>query len=220
MTSAARPRVNLHFAQSLDGRIGLTGIRTPLSSRAGFDLAHRARAEHDAVLVGRATVRIDDPRLVAACEGPQPRRIVLASTLDVPAEARVFSGGPGTLVLGVRGRASPEAASRLAQAGAEVKLVAAGDDGLVSLYEALQVIGAWGVQRLLVEGGGRVLSSFLRHRLADEATIEIVPRFLGAHGVPAVESIGVLGLDHAVALADARVERAETSIVVRGRLAY
>jgi riboflavin-specific deaminase-like protein len=221
MTVPARPRVNLHFAQSLDGRIGLAGARTALSSPSGFDLAHRARAAHDAVLVGRATVRVDDPRLVAATgEGPQPRRVVLASTLDVPADARVFRGGPGTLVIGVRGRASPEAAARLAQTGAEVKLVGAGDDGLVSLPEALTVLASWGVRRLLVEGGGRILSSFLRHRLADEATIEIVPRFLGAHGVPAVGAIGVLGLDHAVVLADAIVERAETSIVVRGRLAY
>jgi riboflavin-specific deaminase-like protein len=221
MQPAVRPRVHLHFAQSLDGRIGLAGVRTPLSSPAGFDLAHRARTEHDAVLVGRATVRIDDPRLVAATgEGPQPRRIVLASTLDVPVDARVFCGGPGTLVVGVRGRASPEAAARLAQTGAEVKLVPAGDDGLVALPEALAVIAAWGVGRLLVEGGGRVLSSFLRHRLADEATIEIVPRFLGAHGVPAVGAIGVVGMDHALALEDPRVERAGTSVVVRGRLVY
>ncbi|MBV9946398.1 MAG: dihydrofolate reductase family protein, partial [Myxococcales bacterium] len=60
MTVTERPRVTLHFAQSLDGRIALAGERTPLSSKAGFAMAHRARAEHDAVLVGRATVRVDD----------------------------------------------------------------------------------------------------------------------------------------------------------------
>jgi 5-amino-6-(5-phosphoribosylamino)uracil reductase/diaminohydroxyphosphoribosylaminopyrimidine deaminase/5-amino-6-(5-phosphoribosylamino)uracil reductase len=218
-----RPRVQLHFAQSLDGRIGLSGVRTPLSSPAGFALAHRARAENDAVLVGRATVRIDDPRLVAdpgLVDGPQPRRIVLASTLDVPSGARVFSGGPGTLVVGVRRRATPEAIDRLRQAGAEVALVAPGDDGCVSLPDALAVIAAWGVRRLLVEGGGRVITSFLRQRLADEATIEIVPRLLGAYGVQAVGAIDVASLSDAVSLEDARLEPAETSYVLRGRLAY
>src|SRR5258708_6558925 len=222
MTVAVRPRITLHFAQTLDGRIALTGARTPLSSRGGFELAHRARAEHDAVLVGRATVHIDDPRLAAvvAHEAHQPRRIVLASTLDVSSDARILRDGPGTLVIGVRGRASPEARARLVRAGAEVQLVSAGDDGLVSLPEALAVIREWGVQRLLVEGGARVLSSLLRHRLADEATIEIVPRLLGSSALAAIGEIGVTGLEHAVALEDARVDGADGSIIVRGRFAY
>jgi riboflavin biosynthesis pyrimidine reductase len=84
----------------------------------------------------------------------------------------------------------------------------------------LAVILTWGIERLLVEGGARVLSSFLRHRLADEATIEIVPRLLGAPALVAVGAIGVDSLDHSIRLEDARTERAGASIVVRGRLAY
>jgi riboflavin-specific deaminase-like protein len=224
MTIDARPRVSLHFAQTLDGRIALLGVRTPLSSRAGFELARRARAEHDAVLVGRATVQVDDPRLtvptIPTAAVRQPRRIVLASSLDISPDARVLQGGPGTLVVGVEGRAPAQASARLTAAGAEVRLVPAGDDGLVSLPDALALILAWGVKRLLVEGGGRILSSFLRHRLADEATIEIVPRWLGGGALAAIGEIGVTALEQAVALEDARVERAEASIVVRGRIAY
>jgi riboflavin-specific deaminase-like protein len=221
MTHTSRPRVTLHFAQSLDGRIALPGTRTPLSSRAGLELAHRARAEHDGVLVGSSTVKVDDPQLaVVACDGRQPRRIVLASSLDVPHRARVLVGGPGTLVVGVDGRAPAEARARLADAGVEVRLVPAGEDGLASLPEALAAIRAWGVERLLVEGGARVLSSFLRGHLADEATIEIAPRLLGAPAVAAVGAIGVDALERAVRLEDTRVERAGSSIVVRGRLAY
>ncbi len=221
MTFAARPRVSLHFAQTLDGRIALGGVRTPLSSRAGFELARRARSENDAVLVGRATVQVDDPRLTARTPGArQPRRIVLASGLEISPEARVLHGGPGTLVIGVEGRASAEARARLTATGAEVRLVPAGDDGLVSLPAALASVLEWGVETLLVEGGARVLSSFLRHRLADEATIEIVPRWLGGAALAAIGEIGVTALEQAVVLEDARVERAEASIVVRGRLAY
>lgn len=221
MTRSERPRTTLHFAQSLDGRIALAGTRTPLSSRTGMLLAHRARAEHDAVLVGRATVKVDDPRLTAVGhDGRQPRRIVLASTLDVPSEARVLQGGPGTLIIGVEGRAPAQARARLEDAGAQVRLVPAGDDGLVSLPKALAAIWEWGVHRLLVEGGACVLSSFLRQRLADDATIEIVPCLLGAPAVTAIGAIGVTALDHAVGLENPSVERAEASIVVRGRLAY
>jgi riboflavin biosynthesis pyrimidine reductase len=166
-------------------------------------------------------VKVDDPRLaVVDCDGPQPRRIVLASTLDVPAAARVLRGGPGTLIIGVEGRASTESRTRLEDAGAEVRLVSPGADGLVSLPAALATIYAWGVGRLLVEGGACVLSSFLRDGMADEATIEIVPRLLGAPAVAALGEIGVALLEHAVALEDVSVERAGASVVVRGRLVY
>jgi riboflavin-specific deaminase-like protein len=215
MKLAERPHVTLHYAQSIDGRIGLPGQRTPLSSRAGFALAHRARAENDAVLVGRMTVQIDDPQLAAPPDGPQPRRIVLASSLAVPAAARMLRGGPGTLVLGVRGRASERDAARLAEAGARVQLVEADASGWVSLPEALSIIGAWGVRKLLVEGGASVLGSFLRMRLADEATVEIAPRLLGA---PGVQSVGAL--DGGARLDDLRVERADESVVLRGRVVY
>jgi len=221
MTRSERPRTTLHFAQSLDGRIALPGTRTLLSSQEGVALAHQARATHDAVLVGRATVVVDDPRLAAVGHnGAQPRRIVLACTLGVPAGARVLKDGPGTLVIGVEGRAPAEAREALEAAGAQVRLVPAGDDGLVSLPHALALIHAWGVERLLVEGGARVLSSFLRQRLADEATVEIVPRLLGAPAVAAVEGIGVATLERAVRFDRPAVERAGESIVVRGRLAY
>ena len=92
MTLAARPRISLHFAQTLDGRIALGGLRTPLSSRAGFELARRARTENDAVLVGRATVQVDDPRLTVPAPGArQPRRIVLASALEISPKRASFA---------------------------------------------------------------------------------------------------------------------------------
>ena len=64
--SRSRPRITLHFAQSLDGRIAREpgAPRAILSSPEGFVAAHRARAEHDAVLVGIHTVLLDDPVIV------------------------------------------------------------------------------------------------------------------------------------------------------------
>src|SRR5260370_23509023 len=126
MKSAPRPRVTVHFAQSLDGRIGPPGARTLLSGPEGIELAHRTRAEHDAVLVGSNTVRVDDPQLtVRACPGPQPRRIVLASTLDISPRARMLERGPGVLAIGVVGRATQEPRERLKPPGPQGRLVTA-----------------------------------------------------------------------------------------------
>src|SRR5260370_40367109 len=159
MKSAPRPRVTVHFAQSLDGRIGPPGARTLLSGREGIELAHRTRAEHDAVLVGSNAVRVDDPQLtVRACPGPQPRRIVLASTLDISPRARMLERGPGVLAIGVVGRATKEARERLEATGTQVRLGAASHEGLVPLDAALREIRGRGVERLLVAGGARRLA--------------------------------------------------------------
>jgi 5-amino-6-(5-phosphoribosylamino)uracil reductase/diaminohydroxyphosphoribosylaminopyrimidine deaminase/5-amino-6-(5-phosphoribosylamino)uracil reductase len=212
-------RVTAHFAQSLDGRIAVRGNTTLLSSPEGVLVAHRARAEHDAVLVGSETVRIDDPLLtVRACQGPNPKRVVLASTLDVPTRARIFAAGPGTLVIGAAGRASPIAAARLRSAGAEVRLVAARPDGLVSLPEALEALLDVGVRRLLVEGGARVLTAFLRARLIERVSIEIAPRWLGTEGLTAIGDLGATTDTEPFGLEDAQLVPVGRGFVITGRL--
>jgi 5-amino-6-(5-phosphoribosylamino)uracil reductase/diaminohydroxyphosphoribosylaminopyrimidine deaminase/5-amino-6-(5-phosphoribosylamino)uracil reductase len=221
MESPPRPRVTVHFAQSLDGRIGVAGVRAVLSSPEGMEIAHRARAEHDAVLVGSNTVRVDDPKLtVRACPGPHPKRIVLASALDVSPHARIFAGGSDVLILGAQGRADAAARARIEALGAEVRLVPACSEGRVSLVPALSAIDAWGVRRLLVEGGARVLTAFLRERLVDFLEVEIAPRLYGAPAIAALGAIGLGAPDRAFALAEMRVDRAGDNLLVRGRVVY
>jgi diaminohydroxyphosphoribosylaminopyrimidine deaminase/5-amino-6-(5-phosphoribosylamino)uracil reductase len=46
----------------------------------------------------------------------------------------------------------------------------------------LDELGQRGVQQVLVEGGPRVLGSFLREGLADEVCVYVAPKILGAGG--------------------------------------
>jgi len=214
----ARPFVSAHYAQSLDGRIALRGRCTRLSSTEGIDLAHRERAAHDAVLVGSGTVRIDDPRLtVRACHGPNPSPVVLASSLDLPDDARLFQGGTRVLVLGVRGRADPVRAARLRAVGAEVRLVESGPDGLVSLPAALATLHDLGVSQLLVEGGARVLTSFLRAHLVDRVSIEITTKLLGNQGLAALGDLGIGDDMEVPELQEVEVTRLVSGFVLTGR---
>jgi riboflavin-specific deaminase-like protein len=221
-----RPLVTLHFAQSLDGRIGLGAghERTILSSTEGVACAHRARAEHDAVLVGIETVLHDDPLLTArAGGGQQPSRVVLDSSLRLPLGARLLScaeDAPSVLVFGATSRATPERKAALERAGAFVQLTEADADGRVSLRAVLETLAARGVRRLLVEGGGKVLTSFLRERAADRAEIELSPCLLGAPATPAVRELGVQALAQAVRLEGMEVERLGHGLLLRGRIAY
>jgi diaminohydroxyphosphoribosylaminopyrimidine deaminase / 5-amino-6-(5-phosphoribosylamino)uracil reductase len=106
-----RPWVVLKLAATLDGRIAAPdGSARWLTGEPARADAHRLRAESDAVLVGAATVRADDPELtvrLSPAPDHQPMRVVLG---DAPAEARVqpaisMSGEPGEVLdaLGAKG---------------------------------------------------------------------------------------------------------------------
>jgi riboflavin-specific deaminase-like protein len=221
-----RPLVTLHFAQSLDGRIGLGAghARSVLSSEEGVACAHRARAEHDAVLVGIETVLHDDPLLTARIgrAQQQPLRVVLDSTLRLPLGARLLTsrGSAGTVVVfGVSGASSARRAA-LEAAGALVLATDGDANGRVSLPHLLDALGQQGVRRLLVEGGGTVLTSFLRARAAQRAEIEVAPCFLGEPATPSMRELGVSDLTRALRLADLQVERLGDGLLLRGDIVY
>jgi riboflavin-specific deaminase-like protein len=221
-----RPLVTLHFAQSLDGRIGLGpgAERAILSSEEGAVCAHRARGAHDAILVGIETLLHDDPLLTArAPSSSQPLRVVLDSALRLPLGARLLAPSPeagGVLVLACAERVSVDRHQALVEAGASVVLLSADSQGRVCLTEALGTLLSRGVRRLLVEGGARVLTSFLRARLADRAEVEIAPVWLGGEGTPALGELGVQGMAQALRLERTELERLGSSLLLRGDIAY
>lgn len=220
------PRVTLHFAQSLDGRIGLgpERERALLSSEEGLLRAHRARSQHDAVLVGIETLLHDDPLLTARGAGePQPLRVVLDSALRTPVTSRLFGAGKAAgqvLIVGSAERAGAQQRRELEQAGAQVLLTSAARDGRVALSEALELLHARGVRSLLVEGGARVLTAFLQARLAARAEVEVAPLWLGAPATSALGELSVKSMAQALRLERVEVESLGQSLLVRGDIAY
>jgi 5-amino-6-(5-phosphoribosylamino)uracil reductase/diaminohydroxyphosphoribosylaminopyrimidine deaminase/5-amino-6-(5-phosphoribosylamino)uracil reductase len=222
----ARPLVTLHFAQSLDGRIGLGPgqKRAILSSEEGVRSAHRARSQHDAVLIGVETLLSDDPLLTARDGGPaRPLRVVLDSELRTPPTARLLepNAQAGQVVIfGCAARAASERQQELAQRGAQVQLTGADQRGRVALPEVLDALAQQGVRRLLVEGGATVITSFLQGRLAARAEVEVSPLLLGAPATPALQELGVDSLLTALRLERVEVERLGQSVLMCGDISY
>jgi riboflavin biosynthesis pyrimidine reductase len=84
---------------------------------------------------------------------------------------------------------------------------------MVGLSGALEVLRKRGIERLLVEGGSRVLTSFFRAGLVDRVEIECVATILGS-GTPLVGA-----LIAPVRLVDVTTERLGASVLVRGTVA-
>jgi diaminohydroxyphosphoribosylaminopyrimidine deaminase/5-amino-6-(5-phosphoribosylamino)uracil reductase len=191
--SAARPLITLKFATSLDGRIALrSGESRWITGEASRRAAHELRAKHDAVLVGRRTAVLDDPELTVRLvefAGRQPLRIVLDSRQEIPSGLKLVThaGRHPTLVV-----TTTEPEARLVEAGVRVVQVGATDEGRVDINAAVSELAAAGVERLMVEGGGEVISAFLRANLYDAVEWFRAPMILGGDTRAAV---GALALD-------------------------
>jgi len=171
--------VTLTYAQSLDGSIAARpGVPLALSSPASRQFTHQLRASHDAILVGIGTVLADDPQLnVRYVRGPDPRPIILDSRLRCPTTARCIDAVRRTLIVATD--SAPMANQyALEAAGAHVVRLPASQDG-INLNALLDYLAKEGVRTLMVEGGARVITSFLRARLVHRLIITIVPTLVG-----------------------------------------
>jgi 5-amino-6-(5-phosphoribosylamino)uracil reductase len=179
---------------SIDGYVDdLAGDRLLLSNDADFDRVDAERAAVDAILVGAATIRQDDPRLlvrsaarreqrVAAGRPANPMKVTVTGRCDLDPAARFFatgeSGAAGKLVYCASAVLGP-ARARL---GGVATVVDAGDP--VSLHRVTADLAERGVRRLMVEGGGRTHTQFLTEGLADELQLVVAPLFVGDSRAP------------------------------------
>ena len=178
-----RPFVTLSYAQSLDGCLtAQQGTATPISAPASLTMTHALRAAHSAILVGIETVLADDPALtVRLVAGDSPQPVIVDSQLRTPPDARLLQGR-GTPWIATTGEgAQSSRRRRLEEAGARILTLPADEDGRVDLAALLACLGAEGIGSLMVEGGARILTSFLEGGLADYAVITIAPVYLGGY---------------------------------------
>jgi diaminohydroxyphosphoribosylaminopyrimidine deaminase/5-amino-6-(5-phosphoribosylamino)uracil reductase len=212
------PYVTLKWAQTLDGRIATAnGSSRWIASPPSLKLAHKLRAEHDAILVGVDTVIKDNPELTTRLvKGRHPVRIILDSHLRIPPDAKVLDNQEAARTLIVTTPATPQdILARLLESGMEALVIPPDADGWVDLKELLQTLGKRGISSLLVEGGGKVITSFLRLGLADKLVVIIAPKILGK-GTDAVNDLNITDLAKAYNLTFTKVYRSGEDIVLEG----
>ena len=182
---------------SIDGYLGSARPRRlELSNDADFDRVDAVRASCDAILVGAATVRNDNPRLLVRsehrrdermCRGlpPSPIKVTLTNRLDLDPKADFFTTGETEKLVYCASPVVPNARARL---GSVATVVDGGQP--VEMRRVSEDLGARGVRRLMVEGGGKVHTQFLTDNLADELQLVVAPLFVGDSRAPRFVSDG------------------------------
>ena len=201
----ARPRVTLHFAQSLDGRIATrSGASRWISGPPATHFAHELRAAAGAVIIGSGTALADDPRLtVRHVSGPQPLRVVLDGRARLPANARLLTDGAAPTVHVTHGLAAAGGVAAHVERWA-LPCGPAGDG--IDLGALLARLAELRVAAVLVEGGRGVLTSFLRAGLVDRLIVTVAPMIVGA-GIDAIGDLATVRLDQALRFTTERVIR-------------
>jgi riboflavin biosynthesis pyrimidine reductase len=199
-----RPRVWLHWAQSLDGCLTdcPEGTRSYPLTRNDPDaqfLTHSLRAACAAILVGVGTIVSDDPQLTVRCGihvDHQPRVVILDPHLRCPPTARCLSPrdcpGPALIMASTLACVTPADCAAMADrmealeaAGAVVCWTAGLEDKRLDdvLY---QLCARYHIRSLLVEGGARTLAHWLDtvslYASVDSVVTLVAPEILG-HGL-------------------------------------
>lgn len=184
-----RPYTVLSCCVSLDGYIDDgTERRLVLSNAADLDRVDAVRAGCDAILVGATTIRNDDPRLLVRSPDrraarvrrglpPHPAKVTVTERAKLDPGARFFTAGDAARLVYC---ATTTAADARASLGELACVVDAGH--AVQMARVCRDLHARGVRRLLVEGGGTVLTQFLTQDLADELHLAVAPIFVGDAG--------------------------------------
>lgn len=223
-----RPFGTLKYATSLDGKIATTtGSSRWVTGSGARKRVHQMRSAADAVVVGGATVRKDDPRLsVRGVEVPAgglaPMRVVLSQGLDIPADARMWgvagdgeaAGEAVVLVDSKHGR--PGRVAELRARGVVVEEVAGMRPG-----DAMEFLHGRDCMNVLWECGGTLAREAIADGAVQKVAAFVALKIVGGAGAPTpVDGDGLcLDMSDALTLKDTSVDVLEGGdVLIQGYL--
>jgi 2,5-diamino-6-(ribosylamino)-4(3H)-pyrimidinone 5'-phosphate reductase len=188
-----RPFVFINVAMTADGKIDtFQRAGAAISSARDKERVDQLRAEADAVMVGGRTLLNEDPKLTVKSEAlraeregrglsSNPVKVGVVTQANLKESSRFLNEGPADIVIFTTRRTSKRHISLLTARGVDVYV---DDEKQVNLQKALTTLKEIGIDRLMVEGGGRLNFELLRLGLVDEILIYMAPMVFGGESAP------------------------------------
>jgi riboflavin biosynthesis pyrimidine reductase len=206
--SATRPFVVVHMISSVDGRLRSAGWSLPVNGnkqdRAAVYQKIHERLEGDAWMCGRVTMtEFFTGKAHPPADAGTPARPVFAAERNAPSYAIALDPkgqlhrAPGDLSdehpIVLLGRQVPD--SHLAELAKDGVSYIVSESETVDLGKMIEVLKReFGIERLLVEGGGVLVGSMLAAGLVDEFSLLIYPGVFGKTGEPTIVESGAEGV--------------------------
>ncbi len=173
------PYVHINFACSLDGKIALPG-GTPYKFSSFEDMVrvHKLRAESDAILVGKNTIKNDNPKLTVSEKYYKsnriPKAVILDSRLELGRDYNIFKYDREVIIF--------TSVSPPRNLENNVRIVST-NGSPITIKFILEKLKQMNVEKLMVEGGKTVITNFINSNLWDVLTIYFAPVLIGEKGV-------------------------------------
>lgn len=157
-----RPYIILKWAQSEDHKIsGYEGTAIRISNAFTNRIVHKWRSEEASILVGTTTALLDDPLLTTRLwVGNNPVRLVIDMDLKLPTSLQVFNNASRTIIFNTIKHEQQEN-NYYYKLSNDLPF-------LQSLTDALYQLN---ITSVLVEGGAKLLKTFINSNIWDEARI-------------------------------------------------
>lgn len=187
-----KPHVILSAAMTIDGKIASISGDSELSDEADWREVHKLRSQVDALMVGKGTILKDNPKLrIKFFKHEGYYRIIVDSNLSIPIESNVIIYQPEiypTIICATE-NVSMEKIKEFESRN--VKIIKSGDGKQVDLMKLLLILSNMGINSILLEGGGNLNWSFIKHNLIDEMRLTIAPWIVGGKdAITLVEGVG------------------------------
>lgn len=186
-----RPYVIVNVASSIDGKISNEQrIQLRISCEEDLKRVDELRASVDAIMVGIGTILADNPKLNIKSEElrkkrigdglkPNPIKVIVDSKCRIPEDSEVLKG---EAIVAVAKIASKERIERISK---KAEVVVFGEEK-VDLKLLMEYLYGRGIRKLLVEGGGTLISSLISEALVDDVFIYFAPIFIGGSNSPTI----------------------------------
>ena len=157
-----RPYILLKWAQSANHKMGgANERRIRISNEYSNRLVHKWRTGEAGILIGTNTALQDDPELTARLwPGKNPVRIVVDRELRLPGSLKIFDGNAPTIILNGK--------KETRSGDLHFKKIDTENAGIPSILSALH---SSGILSVIVEGGAKLLQSFVDYGVWDEMRI-------------------------------------------------
>lgn len=176
------PYVSVKIAMTLDGKINCEKNKsTAITGLSAQEETHQLRAEHDAILIGSRTAKIDNPQLtVRLIKGRSPIRVVLDSRLNLPLNLQLFKRNKDTsTIIAATAPFNKKKFDDFVDQGIDVVTVTEDKNEKISIPHLLKKLAKKHIASILVEGGAEIYSSFFSTELVDRCYFFIAPKMFG-----------------------------------------
>ena len=166
----------LKWAMSIDGRIALKNGKSKwITNEASRSLVHSLRGEFDAIIIGGNTLRKDNPLLTTrGLKKPEPLRVVLTKTLDLPVKANLWNCKDAKTLLIYNSSTANEGFLTKIPNCVEVEKVSSDNPELIS-----KILAKRGCNKVLWECGPLLATSAIKSGCIQEIRAFIAPKILG-----------------------------------------